>query len=494
MTRAAHTARHRKGRMLLVGMNNGLADIADRLDPPAARAANLFDAIGEITTAPAHAPIAAVVVSDRALTERGDSALTALRRTDPAIAVYVLLGPDVRPSSASELERPCDGVLYEPVDAMQLQRLLDQECVAPHPVAPSVEPAAETPADPPPMRIAERPLREPAPTIDETAAAAPAPRPMPDVVPVEIELGSVPPRPLAAGAAHEPLGDTDLIEAAMSGPRGVVDAALQVLRQHTGWTEAQLLDQPGAADADAPVCEVVIRQQRFGWLAPGCAAGRTDVERWAGWLARWLLLDHHYRTYRRMAYQDELTGAWNRRYFFRFLNDTIRRAAAVRRPVTLMVFDIDDFKKYNDLYGHEAGDVILIETVRLLKSEIRPCDRVCRIGGDEFAVVFADLGSPREVGSTHPATVELIARRFQKQICEMKFPKLGIDAPGTLSISGGLASYPWDGADPTSLLHHADQLSLQSKRKGKNALTFGPGAQEACPPCDKASPADDEHA
>jgi diguanylate cyclase (GGDEF)-like protein len=125
--------------------------------------------------------------------------------------------------------------------------------------------------------------------------------------------------------------------------------------------------------------------------------------------------------------------------------------------------------------------VILTETVRLLQSEIRDCDRVCRIGGDEFAVIFADLEGPREVGSTHPATVENIARRFQLQICEMKFPKLGIDAPGTLSISGGLASFPWDSTDARGLLHHADQLSLMSKRKGKNALTFGPGAEGVCP-------------
>ncbi len=66
------------------------------------------------------------------------------------------------------------------------------------------------------------------------------------------------------------------------------------------------------------------------------------------------------------------------------------------------------------------------------------------------------------------------------QICQTKFPKLGLDAPGTLSISGGLATYPWDGADAAALLRRADQLALESKRKGKNVLTIGPGAQQAC--------------
>ena len=62
----------------------------------------------------------------------------------------------------------------------------------------------------------------------------------------------------------------------------------------------------------------------------------------------------------------------------------------------------------------------------------------------------------------------------------MKFPKLGSDAPGTVSISAGLATYPWDGLTPEALLRRADQLALESKRKGKNIITFGRGAQQAC--------------
>jgi diguanylate cyclase (GGDEF)-like protein len=147
-----------------------------------------------------------------------------------------------------------------------------------------------------------------------------------------------------------------------------------------------------------------------------------------------------------------------------------------------MVFDLDNFKQYNDQFGHDAGDLVLTETVRLLKSVIRQGDRVCRIGGDEFVVVFADLEGPREVGSAHPETIENIACRFQEQIWRMRFPKLGMEAPGSLSISAGLATFPWDGDDPDSLLRHADALALESKRRGKNVITFGPG----CRPSDHA--------
>jgi diguanylate cyclase (GGDEF)-like protein len=179
-----------------------------------------------------------------------------------------------------------------------------------------------------------------------------------------------------------------------------------------------------------------------------------------------------------MAYRDELTGAWNRRFYESFMKQVLRDAARSRLAVTVLVFDIDDFKRYNDDFGHDAGDEVLRETVRLLESVIRSGDRVCRMGGDEFVVVFADLAGPREPGSNPPDTVESIAARFQDQVCRMRFPKLGLDAPGTLSISGGLATFPWDGNDATSLLRHADQLALQSKRNGKNVITFGPGIQK----------------
>ncbi len=261
----------------------------------------------------------------------------------------------------------------------------------------------------------------------------------------------------------------------MSDPKGLLDAALQLIIQKTGWQDLRF-DTSDSTPDEAATVDVTCGQTVFGRLATEQASHET-LKSWSDWLATWLTLDQRFREYRRMAFQDDLTGAWNRRYFVSFLSDTIGKAALIRRPVTVMVFDIDNFKQYNDEFGHAAGDEILIETVRLLQSEIRPCDRVCRIGGDEFAVIFADLDGPREAGSSHPETVEKIARRFQSQIREMNFPKLGIDAPGTLSISGGLATYPWDGSDPETLLKHADQLSLQSKRKGKNALTFGPGTR-----------------
>jgi len=251
--------------------------------------------------------------------------------------------------------------------------------------------------------------------------------------------------------------------------------AVRLVREQTGWDDLVFhLEDPDREDASVARAHVVDEGRRFGTLTSRMAAP-DELELWAGWLARWLELGRRHELYRTESRTDELTGAANRRAMLEFLERMLHEARARRRPITVMVFDIDDFKRFNDDHGHEAGDVILRETVALLKSVTRRSDLVCRVGGDEFAVVFADLEGPRTAGSAMTEDVGVIARRFQQQVVRMRFPRLGLDAPGTLSISAGLASFPWDGSDPASLLRVADRRALESKRRGKNHITFGPG-------------------
>lgn len=193
-------------------------------------------------------------------------------------------------------------------------------------------------------------------------------------------------------------------------------------------------------------------------------------------LAPWLVIREQQRVMRLAAYSDPLTGAWNRRYFDQFLRAALDAAREQRHSVTVLVFDIDNFKSFNDSCGHEAGDEILKETVRLLRSVIRPTDRVCRIGGDEFAVIFDEPHGPRDPASRHPTSIYTIAQRFQHQVRAATFPKLSKDLCASLSISGGLATFPWDGLTAEDLLRRADALALEGKRLGKNVIVYGPGA------------------
>jgi diguanylate cyclase (GGDEF)-like protein len=274
----------------------------------------------------------------------------------------------------------------------------------------------------------------------------------------------------AAGLSPPPL-DTAILEQMLS-PRGEVQGeALRFIGRHSGITGVAL--SPTAPDDHAAV-EVTHLGQSFGQLHAPSPASSAALEPWAAWLSRWLVLHRQQQDLWFMAMRDELTGAWNRRYFQRFLSMSLARAERERSTVTLLLFDVDDFKQYNDRYGHAAGDDILRETVSMMKSAVREHDVVARIGGDEFAVIFWDNEAPRRANSRHPADIAKVVERFRKALAAHKFPKLTHEALGTLTISGGLASYPWDGQTPDELLAKADAMAFQSKQQGKNAITYGP--------------------
>ncbi len=181
----------------------------------------------------------------------------------------------------------------------------------------------------------------------------------------------------------------------------------------------------------------------------------------------------------RLAITDYLTGAYNRRYFYHFTDQLLERAKSERFRVTLLLYDIDDFKRYNDTFGHLAGDEILRETAALMKQITRKHDIVARIGGDEFAVLFWDAEPPRQPGSRHPETAYILADRFVKALANHRFSFLRAEAKGTLTISGGLATFPWDGQTCRELLRHADMAMRKAKRSGKNAIYIVGGKKDS---------------
>lgn len=194
------------------------------------------------------------------------------------------------------------------------------------------------------------------------------------------------------------------------------------------------------------------------------------------------LQDRHCRL-QKLAITDDLTGLYNARYFRHFLERILARAKEGRFPVTLLMFDIDSFKKYNDSYGHPVGDEILKQTARMIQRSVRDHDLVARLGGDEFAVVFWEKDGPRQVigngaGGTGkvssgkpPQSPIAVFERFKRMIAGHDFEALGPTGRGQLTISGGLAVYPYDARTPEELIEAADKaLMFGAKRSGKNTI------------------------
>lgn len=446
-------------RVILVGQT-GL-DAALRRDPAIEliRSRSPLDAIGELAdpiddTSPTRSVVILAPESDRQGADpvQVRQFIDGLRLIDPHVRI---LGIRPAAGAAGPESALFDAELSRDDSAEDLLAVIRGR---PAPRLALVRPPQETKAPPP-----EATARFPGPKA--SVADAPAP--------VEPDAHLLERKPALLGIGDEHLA-ADVIRG--RDPRPL---ALDLLRARLGGRAVTLHD-PGSAPRQG-VAAVPVRwgEHDFGALAAD-GVPAADLQRHADWLAAWLRLGAQHAELRDAAYRDPLTGAWNRRYFDRFMSAALARSRDGRHNLTLLVFDIDDFKIYNDKYGHTAGDEILIETVRLLQSTVRPTDRVCRIGGDEFAVVFYEPTGPRVTGSRHPTSFFDIARRFQKQVWEHRYPKLGCEAPGTLTISGGLATFPWDGSTPQALLERADQLALDSKRLGKNAITLGPGAMRAC--------------
>lgn len=203
-------------------------------------------------------------------------------------------------------------------------------------------------------------------------------------------------------------------------------------------------------------------------------------------LGRVLVMQDRHNSLQKLAITDELTGLYNARYFRHFLAKIIEYAKQRRFPVTLFIFDIDNFKKYNDQFGHPIGDEILKQTASLMRRCCREHDLVARIGGDEFAVVFWEKEGPREpkgggrprIATRWPQDPLDILSRFQELMATQHFDFLGPAGKGTLTISGGLAVYPYDARSLEELIVAADQQLMQrAKRAGKNSI-FLVGSEE----------------
>ncbi len=165
---------------------------------------------------------------------------------------------------------------------------------------------------------------------------------------------------------------------------------------------------------------------------------------------------------------DGLTRSFNKRYMILALGDCIHQAEQRLSTFSVLLFDIDNFKNYNDLNGHVAGDQLLRELALLVQDNIRDEDVFGRFGGEEFLLILTDT----------PADEALeMADRLREVIMNAGFAFAERQPLGVLSVSGGVATYPTDALDSTGLLKSADEAMYAGKKQGRNRVLLG---QEQC--------------
>ncbi len=167
-------------------------------------------------------------------------------------------------------------------------------------------------------------------------------------------------------------------------------------------------------------------------------------------------LKHAERELDLLARHDSLTGLANRRQFGERLELALARRQREQRPMALLYFDIDRFKKINDTLGHAAGDAVLIEFARRLQGNLRESDLAARLGGDEFVVIVEDLDSPEAAESIARNLVAAFQPPFIVDATELQV---------TTSIGVAIAVR---GADAETLMHSADEALYQAKAAGRN--------------------------
>jgi GGDEF domain-containing protein len=413
---------------------------------------SLFDGIAELCGG----RYTTILVAAEPLERRPEAAVKVLREAAGDARLLLFAHPTLEILSRKMLEFGCDDYLVTPCSAGELEQVFSS----------------------PRLRLSTEQSDEP-----QTAAPEKPPEP-----------------PVLEALSRIPIAEI-LLDAMLAGPHEALAGAVNQINARIAPELELRLVKPGQSAPEIPEGHEVFSHIVRGadgevatlhLMVPAGqdqASARHALAHVGQLLAKVASLQDRHNRLQRLAITDELTGSYNARYFRHFLSSIVERARKMHFPVTLLLFDIDDFKKYNDQFGHATGDEILRQAAALMRRCTRQHDLVARIGGDEYAVVFWDKEGPRQPRDPRPGVVSRppqqplqVFERFKRLIASEEFPLLGQTGKGSLTVSAGLAVFPWDANDPESLIREADKrLMLGAKKNGKNTIQIV-GTEESANP------------
>ncbi|MBZ0091570.1 MAG: GGDEF domain-containing protein, partial [Sulfuricellaceae bacterium] len=161
-----------------------------------------------------------------------------------------------------------------------------------------------------------------------------------------------------------------------------------------------------------------------------------------------------------LATRDGLTGLYNHRAFYKLLEDELARAQRFKRPVSLLMLDIDHFKRVNDTHGHLVGDAVLKGLSERLGRQARVIDCVCRYGGEEITVILPETGLEAAANMAERMRAAVEAQMFDVET----------GAPVSITVSIGVASWPVQAASAQTLVVAADAAMYEAKQRGRNRV------------------------
>src|SRR6266566_5788380 len=276
---------------------------------------------------------------------------------------------------------------------------------------------------------------------------------------------------------RRPRGDSHISESAFA-----PQACWAVRRGRPHWSKPAsdgiLCAHFASPDAVAVLCVPMMAQSEVVGLLhlqyePGGATGKggdqesfhksqeTLASAVAGQIALALASLRLRETLREQSIRDPLTGLFNRRIMQESLNRELHRARRKNHPVTVALVDLDHFKRFNDTWGHDAGDLVLKTMAQIFRSHFRAEDVICRYGGEEFSIILPEA-------SAEDAAKRANVLRDEVRKLTIRYLDQNLD-PVTLSI--GLATFPQHGSTGEQLLRIADQCLYQSKAAGRDRVT-----------------------
>jgi diguanylate cyclase (GGDEF)-like protein len=171
------------------------------------------------------------------------------------------------------------------------------------------------------------------------------------------------------------------------------------------------------------------------------------------------------KNYEQLSITDELTQLYNRRFFNDTLEREVKRAIRNKSLLALMILDIEYFKKYNDLYGHDTGDMLLRLVANTLKTSLhRAADFVFRLGGDEFAILLSDI---------HESNVQIIAETIREAVANLEIVKINPKIQNNITVSIGLLNVDFseENVDEQGFYTMADNALYKAKASGRNQVS-----------------------